>query len=379
MAAKRFKQQVSGESPYQPSSEASSAARHSSAPQQAAHRSARPATHSNFGRRPAAGTPRPAAGASLSASHPAARPAARPSADSTSAPRRAQRFADASRATASAHKFPHLGGTHDIRLASGEVPVTSSVGDGAGSFATDDAPRPIGVDPSETGSFSTIDARAGAVISDRKTAARAAKAARKAMPVSERKRVRSFRRSDADGSGVVSQASAPSHPMVIGIGVAALVVIILIVALIGSIISPSNTTGTGADAAATTSENVSTDQGVSLGGYTYSVSQGSDGVWSLMRQSGDNTDGSAVAIVSLSGTPVSVALHQDTLLVAENLSDGTWDVISYVAADGSTASQLLGSDGNPVTGQGELASSEVDGSNLVLTDTAGAKTTVPLG
>lgn len=377
MAAKRFKQQVSGEIPYQPSSEPRSAARHSSAPQQAAHRSARPATHSNFGRRPAAGTPRPAAGASLSASHPAARPAARPSADSTSAPRRAQRFADASRATASAHKFPHLGGTHDIRLASGEVPVTSSVGDGAGSFATDDAPRPIGVDPSETGSFSTIDARAGAVISDRKTAARAAKAARKAMPVSERKRVRSFRRSDADGSGVVSQASAPSHPMVIGIGVAALVVIILFVALIGSIISPSNTVGT--DAAATTSENVSTGQGVSLGGYTYSVSQGSDGVWSLMRQSGDNTDGSAVAIVSLSGTPVSVALHQDTLLVAENLSDGTWDVISYVAADGSTASQLLGSDGNPVTGQGELASSEVDGSNLVLTDTAGAKTTVPLG
>lgn len=374
MAAKRFKQQVPGEIPYQPSSEARSAARHSSAPQQAAHRSAQPATHSNFERRPAAGASRPAA-------HPAARPAAWPSADSTSAPRRAQRFADASRATASAHKFPHLGGTHDIRLASGEVPVTSSVGDGAGSFATDDAPRPIGVDPSETGSFSTIDARSGAVLSDRKTAARAAKAARKAMPASERKRVRSFRRGVADGSGVMSKAPAPSCPMVIGIGVAALVVIILIVALIGSIISPSNTTGTGtgADAAATTSENVSTDQGVSLGGYTYSVSQGSDGVWSLMRQSGDNTDGSAVAIVSLSGTPVSVALHQDTLLVAENLSDGTWDVISYVAADGSTASQLLGSDGNPVTGQGELASSEVDGSNLVLTDTAGAKTTVPLG
>ena len=344
MAAKRFKQQVPGENPYQPSSEPRSAARHSSAPQQAAHRSAQPATHSNFERRPAAG-------ASCPAAHPAARPAAWPSADSTSAPRRAQRFADASRATASAHKFPHLGGTHDIRLASGEVPVTSSVGDGAGSFATDDAPRPIGVDPSETGSFSTIDARAAVL--------------------------RSFRRSDADGSGVMSKAPAPSCPMVIGIGVAALVVIILFVALIGSIISPSNTVGT--DAAATTSENVSTGQGVSLGGYTYSVSQGSDGVWSLMRQSGDNTDGSAVAIVSLSGTPVSVALHQDTLLVAENLSDGTWDVISYVAADGSTASQLLGSDGNPVTGQGELASSEVDGSNLVLTDTAGAKTTVPLG
>lgn len=372
MAAKRFKQQVPGENPYQPSSEPRSAARHSSAPQQAAHRSAQPATHSNFERRPAAGASRPAA-------HPAARPAAWPSADSTSAPRRAQRFADASRATASAHKFPHLGGTHDIRLASGEVPVTSSVGDGAGSFATDDAPRPIGVDPSETGSFSTIDARSGAVLSDRKTAARAAKAARKAMPASERKRVRSFRRGVADGSGVMSKAPAPSCPMVIGIGVTALVVIILFVALIGSIISPSNTAGTGADSAATTSENVSTDQGVSLGGYTYSVSQGPDGVWSLMRRSGDNSDSSAVAIVSLSGTPVSVALHQDTLLVAENLSDGTWDVISYVAADGSTASQLLGSDGNPVTGQGELASSEVDGSNLVLTDAAGAKTTVPLG
>lgn len=350
MAAKRFKQQVPDEAPYQ----------RTSAPHHAADASGANAYPTS------AGPTRDRA-----AAHDASGVGARPSRP------RGSRFADASRATASAHRFPNLGGTRDIRLAPGEAPVTSPADDAPSSFSTDDAPRPIGVDPSETGSFSTIGAHSGAVISDRTTAARAAKAARKAMPASERRRVRAFRRRGANGSGVVSKAAAPSRPMVIGIGVAALVVIVLFVVLVQGIISPSAPKGPADTAAATTAENVSTDQGVSLGGYTYSVSQ-VDGVWSLMRDSGGSADGSAVAIVALSGTPVSVSLHQDTLLVAENLPDGTWDVISYVAADGSTASQLLGSDGQPVSGQGELASSVVDGSNLVLTDTSGAVTTVPL-
>lgn len=388
MAAKRFKQQVPDEDPYQRGSVPQAAGASGADPRPSVRRASHAAEPQRAARRrfssPDVSVREPADSAApvrrAAAPDAQVRRAAIPDARANrpvSAPRHGSRFADASRATASAHRFPHLGGTHDIHLAPGEAPVTASAGDEPSSFSTDDAPRPIGVDPSETGSFSTIGAQSGAVISDRTTAARAAKAARKAMPASERRRVRAFRRRGANGSGVASKAAAPSRPMVIGIGAAALVVIVLFVVLARSIISPSAPADVADTAAATTAENVSTDQGVSLGGYTYSVSQ-VDGTWSLMRDSGDSSDGSAVAIVALSGTPVSVSLHQDTLLVAENLPDGTWDVISYVAADGSTASQLLGSDGQPVSGQGELASSVVDGSSLVLTDTSGTVTTVPL-
>lgn len=45
--------------------------------------------------------------------------------------------------------------------------------------------------------------------------------------------------------------------------------------------------------------------------------------------------------------PVALCLHEGTLFVPENLSDGTWDVICYVVADGSTPAQLLNGDGQP--------------------------------
>lgn len=268
---------------------------------------------------------------------------------------RGSRFADAANATAGSHKFSNLG-TAQTRLVEGQVPVVSS----SSSFA-DDAPRPIGVDPSVTGSFSTIRGGQGAVVSTRETASRAAGAAREAL----------------DASGVVRssarkrRAAAPKpqrapKAAVIGIVVAVVVVVALAVFAVRPLTAPAVSGAAAATAAAQT--NASVGEGVDVAGSTYKTQQGDSG-WELVKSSGEGD----VVVAQLSGTPVALCLSEGTLVVPENLSDGTWDVICYMVADGSTPTQLLGNDGNPVVGSGELVSAEVDGSELVLADASGAQ------
>lgn len=309
--------------------------------------------------------PRPSVRPSSGGAH--ARHAAPAPAAGASAPRpqasahpRGSRFADAARATQDSHRFSRLGATQ-THLAEGQVPVVSSP-----SPLVDDAPRPIGVDPSVTGSFSTIRGGQGAVVSTRETASRAAGAAREAL----------------DASGVVRssarkrRAAAPKpqrapKAAVAGIVVAAVVVIALAVLAVRSLTAPAPTDVAAQTAVAQT--NASVGEGVNVAGSTYKTQQG-DGGWELVKSSGEGD----VVVAQLSGTPVGLCLSEGTLVVPENLSDGTWDVICYMVADGSTPTQLLGNDGNPVVGSGELASADVDGSELVLTAADGSQTRASL-
>ena len=330
--------------------------------------------------RPEDGAPRPAAHARHAAPHPDAAPRPRPRSASGQAtpraatgrpaagaptPRRGSRFADAARATSDAHRFPKLGGT-STSLVPGQVPVTSSGAHAGSPYAADDAPRPIGVDPATTGSFRTIRASQGAVVSTRETASRAAGAAREALGSSDVMRADARRRR--------SEKPAPSKApkgVVAGIVVACVVIIVLGVTLARALIEPTS----GPDEAATTvaQTSVSSGDGVSVSGATYTTRQAGSG-WELVRGSGDG----GTTVAQLSGTPVAICLHEGTLFVPENLSDGTWDIICYVVADGSTATQLLGDDGQPVVGSGELSSAEVDGDAIVLTDASGAQTRASL-
>ena len=115
------------------------------------------------------------------------------------------------------------------------------------------------------------------------------------------------------------------------------------------------------------------DDGISVAGSSYSTRQGDSG-WELVKGEGDD----ATVVAQLSGSPVALCLHEGTLFVPENLSDGTWDVICYVVADGSTPAQLLNGDGQPVVGSGELSAAELDGDSLVVTDASGAQTRLAL-
>lgn len=260
-------------------------------------------------------------------------------------PTRGSRFADASRATAASHSFPALGNT-STRLVAGQVPTSVSTS------SPDDAPRPINVDPAVTGSFSTIRDGQGAVVTTRETASAAAGVRRRraARPAPTR---------------------AP-RGVIAGIIVAVIVVIGLATCAVRSIVDPAPS-GDEAQAAAAQTSVGANDGGISVAGSSYSTRQGDSG-WELVKGEGDD----ATVVAQLSGSPVALCLHEGTLFVPENLSDGTWDVICYVVADGSTPAQLLNGDGQPVVGSGELSAAELDGDSLVVTDASGAQTRLAL-
>lgn len=351
MSAKRFKQPDQG----QPQRVASASGQR---PVSGHHMGAHAATP-----RPADRVP-PVSGHSAPArAQAASAPAAAHRQGSAPARARGSRFADATRATASSHQFAHLGGTTDLGVAAGQVPVTVS-DDGAGSYSGDDAPRPINVDPAATGSFNTIRRGQGAVISTRETAGRAAAAAaaRRSLPKEARR-----------GQGTCQRSAKAPLPVLIGIGVAALVVVVLLVMLVTSLLGGSSKQASGAATTAPAETVVSAQEGIQLGSYTYSTSQGDQG-WELVRSS---SSGETAVVAALSGTPASVCLYQGTLYIPENLPDGTWDIICYLPADGSTASQLLGGDGQPVVGSGTVTSAVVQGGSLVLSGD-GVSQSVPL-
>lgn len=275
-------------------------------------------------------------------------------------PTRGSRFADASRATAASHSFPALGNT-STRLVAGQVPRSVSTS------SPDDAPRPINVDPAVTGSFSTIRDGQGAVVTTRETASAAAGAAREAMGSSEAVRAGARRRKAARPA----PTRAP-RGVIAGIIVAVIVVIGLATCAVRSIVDPTPS-GDEAQAAAAQTSVGANDGGISIAGSSYSTRQGDSG-WELVKGEGDD----ATVVAQLSGSPVALCLHEGALFVPENLSDGTWDVICYVVADGSTPAQLLNGDGQPVVGSGELSAAELDGDSLVVTDASGAQTRLAL-
>lgn len=119
------------------------------------------------------------------------------------------------------------------------------------------------------------------------------------------------------------------------------------------------------------SEQVGTDGTVSYRGESYGVAQADDGTWSLVNSAGET-------YFEFEGTPVALVRTADTLLIPEN-RDGSWDVVSYVIGGHlSGITYVVGSDGDPVSGSGSVASVELDGTTLRVTDDAGNTTDVAL-
>lgn len=270
----------------------------------------------------------------------------------------------------------------------------SAVGFGSGQVRSavgpdpaEDAPRPIGVDPAETGAFTMLSADEGAVIPTRDTASAAADAARESLrgASSDSVRLSSRRRPVIDRP----KESRPKDKRIIAaLGLAALVVIVIGFVLIRNAAESTTAVTQGSyDQQAA----VTVGSSVSYGDYTFSLAQPDGSTWALVR-SGSSSEtaaaataapttsqasGTSVSLVQLTGTPVSLVLYNGTFYIGENL-DGSWDVICYVMGDGSVSSQLMGSDNNPVGGSGSLSSCTLDGSRLALTDSEGKVTTINL-
>ena len=108
---------------------------------------------------------------------------------------------------------------------------------------------------------------------------------------------------------------------------------------------------------------VTTDQTISNRGCTYSLEQGENGVYRLLEiHSAEN--GQVVPLGEIKGTPVSLALFDGTILIPENLSDGSWDVPAFTIGVGW--GQMKNQDGSNVGGKGTVTEARLDGSKLVV-------------
>lgn len=186
------------------------------------------------------------------------------------------------------------------------------------------------------------------------------------------KRMRSYHKQ----GGVKQKPSKAPKGVIAGIIVAAVIVAILLFVLISGLFGSSSGSQTPSDTEAATTavqSSASATEGIEYHGRTYKAAQ-IEGGWALVSEAG----GQQNIIYSLAGEPVSFVFYEGKFYIAENLNDGTWDIISYMPMDGATASQMLDKTGGAVTGTGTLESMGLSETNLELSNTSGGKTYISL-
>ena len=108
---------------------------------------------------------------------------------------------------------------------------------------------------------------------------------------------------------------------------------------------------------------VSADGSVKLRDTTYALKKQDKGY--VLTATRDAADATTTVLGELHGAPVSLVLYDGTILIPENLDDGTWDVAAYTM--GVNWSTLMGQDGKPQGGKGVVTDAVLDGSVLRIT------------
>lgn len=175
-------------------------------------------------------------------------------------------------------------------------------------------------------------------------------------------------------------SSTPARGILIGVALAAIVVIAAGFLLFRTILG-DKPQGVGDGAPGAAQEEVQQAE-VSVDPATGAVDSGTieyrGETYSLVALEGTSavvaTDesGNQRSLFVLRGTPTCVLFYDGILLIPENLPDG-WDVISYVVGAESQASPIM-KDGEAFKGTGEIADAHLEGSELVVVDSAGAST-----
>ena len=175
-------------------------------------------------------------------------------------------------------------------------------------------------------------------------------------------------------------SSTPTRGILIGVALAAIVVIAAGFLLFRAILG-DKPQGAGDGTPGTAQEEVQQAE-VSVDPATGAVESGTieymGETYSLVALEGTSavvsTDesGNQRSLFVLRGTPVCVLFYDGILLIPENLPDG-WDVISYVVGAESQASPIM-KDGEAFKGTGEIADAHLEGSELVVVDSAGTST-----
>ena len=245
-------------------------------------------------------------------------------------------------------------------------------------FESGGAPRPIGVDPAETGSFEKLPSGTGVIMTNRDNADQAADAARKSLSGTT-----GMMRLDATDLPEIEAHKVEkrtSRPVIAILAVLALAVICLGFWLFKGVVDSQRNAGGDAGSAAGQTQG----EFVTYRDITYSVVQKDGGTYQLLQSGEKNSSGASgssasvdgtVVLGDLPGTPVTLVLYNGIIVIPENLADGTWDIMAYTL--GSGWSQLMDSTGSARSGQGTISAASLDGSNLKITTDQGDQS-IPL-
>lgn len=162
---------------------------------------------------------------------------------------------------------------------------------------------------------------------------------------------------------------------------AAILVLIAIFAIVkcatGNEGSSDDSTSTDQTTSSSSSSNsvVVPEGGVTYDGIIFTLSQQSDGLWTVVGDDGVNEP---ATVFGVDGTPFSLLIYNNVLVVPESNADGTWDVAAYMLGSDSLPTLVTDSDGDAVSGSGEITAVVLSESTVHVTDSSGATTDVAL-
>lgn len=194
------------------------------------------------------------------------------------------------------------------------------------------APRPIDAESLDRGGFQQLSKGEGAVKAERK------------------------------GSKQRKTEDVPtlSRPMMIGLVVAALAIIALCVALfLRAVYVPMVPEKLPEPTRAETT----IGESLTYRGSTYALTQ-KDGTYTL-TESNTEGDGNKIELGALPGTPLALVLFDGSILLPENMADGTWNVATYTVGTGW--SHMANQNGEVIGGPGTISEAKLEGSALRLT------------
>lgn len=258
--------------------------------------------------------------------------------------------------------------TYDVEPAA--IPNLVSIVDGDQETRMGDAPRPIDVDPQETGSFQRIDAAEGARLTTRVNASDTASfVAQKARPI-EAVRMSTAGRPKVEHRDIEVESN---KRVFLVLGIAALVVVVIVGWLLSRALSSvEEVTEHPVD------EQVQTavEEGIEYRGATYTVTEISKGKYALVSTPEGSEE--QTVIYELEGTPVTLVLYNMVFIVPQNLNDNTWNLIAHPLGDGSVTQPVTDSEGKPLVGEGEISEAKLVGDTIQVTTTTGESYEVSL-
>ena len=226
-------------------------------------------------------------------------------------------------------------------------------------------------------SLQTLSAGQGARVTTRDNAAEAADIARDRAERRSRNRRLSGRNRPEYGTKPQRKPANLKSVLLVIAGVVGLFVILAIVAFVTFLGAQDNPQPQEPADSVEEPQQVQTtaDGSVTYQGVSYSLEATGDGTYAVVAS---DSKVNKTQEFTVNGTPVSLILYNSVIVVPENKSDGTWDVVAYTIGGDSEPVAVADSSGNAVTGTGTISTATLDGSVVHVTDSTGATTDVAL-